>query len=81
MAGEVMAFLRALPALVKLGERLVDGLEKHNKQQAEILAKTRLDEKNSIVDDFINAPAGRLSSDPEVQRGDGGPGGTPAGGD
>ena len=79
--GEVMAFLRALPALVKLGERIADGLETHNRQQAEILAKRRLDEKNDIVDDFINAPTGRLSSDPEIQRSDGDTVEPPAGGD
>lgn len=76
MLAELLAAARALPALVKAAERIADGVQAFNKQQQEKVAKERLDEKNRVVDDFIDG----VPDDDEIQRGGGVTDETPTGG-
>ena len=68
MLAELLAAARALPQLVKVAERIADGVQQLSKEQKEKIAKERLDEKNRIVDNFIDNGVHR---DTEVQRGGG----------
>ena len=54
MLAELLAAARALPQLVKVAERIADGVQQLSKEQKEKIAKERLDEKNRIVDNFID---------------------------
>jgi hypothetical protein len=76
MLGELLAAARALPQLVKVAERIADGVQQLSKEQKEKIAKERLDEKNRIVDDFIDDGVRR---DTEVSGGGGDSDETPSG--
>ena len=75
MLAELLAAARALPQLVKVAERIADGVQALNKAQQEKVAKDRLDEKNRTVDDFISGVRG----DPKVSGGGGDSDETPTG--
>tara|TARA_Y100001937_G_C7127762_1_gene335687 strand:- start:2922 stop:3158 length:237 start_codon:yes stop_codon:yes gene_type:complete len=76
MLAEILAAARALPQLVKVAERIADGVQALNKAQQEKVAKERRDKKDSIVNDFISDG---VHSDPEVQRSSGAAGEPPEG--
>jgi len=79
MVTSLLAALRALPAIAKAAEQIAEGVRELNRQNQERVAKERLDEKNKMVSDFINAR--NELRDPEVQRGDGPVDEPPTGGD
>ena len=77
MITTLLAALKAIPRLVDAAERIADGVAAMNKAHQEKVAKERLDEKNTFVDDYI---ADIRMYDPEVQRGKGHDDGPPEGG-
>ena len=70
MVAEFLAAMKAIPRLVDAAEMIAEGVSAMNKAAQEKQAKERLDEKNRLVHDFINARH-ELRDDPEVQRGGG----------
>lgn len=77
MITALLAACRALPAIAKAAEQIAAGVREFNQQNQERVAKERLDGKNKMVSDFINARD--ELHDPEVQRGDRPPGESPPG--
>ena len=69
MVTSLLAALRALPAIAKAAEQIAEGVRVLNRQNQERVAKERLDEKNKMVNDLINAR--HELRDSEVQRGGG----------
>ena len=74
MITTLLAALKAIPRLVDAAERIADGVAAMNRAHQENVAKERLDEKNTFVDDYI---AGIRVRDPEVRR-DTGPDSSPS---
>ena len=77
MIATLLAALKAIPRLVDAAERIADGVAAINKAHQEKVAKERLDEKNTFVDDYI---ANIRVRDPEVRRDTGHDDGPPEGG-
>ena len=77
MIATLLAALKAIPRLVDAAERIADGVAAMSRAHQEKVAKERLDEKNTFVDDYI---AGVRVRDPEVQRDTGHDDGPPEGG-